>query len=399
MSADAGQQEPGSGTEKGFLREHPRDALISLVILCVLLTIPIWLLVDNYRDGLGVEQLSHAAMLGAPRGDRFGTPVVVYSPAGTTQPDFCVTFEFISLDESSSQAIFGILIDATPSGWQFLSQLRSLPHPPTTLTLLMSGASGLVGTTTSFPLPSPGTRPPSAAPVNCNPRSVNIATLDDSALLRTTQNIATLGSPRSFPDDWYELDDTVNISIPGAKFISSSLILTSRDQDYSLSASVDPPGKNSAQQILEFTIRRPWLLVTYTYLVAAMPFFLLIAIFYTMHRRRRHKTSELPSHAEVAFGVTATLLAILPLHSVLVPSSLPSPTRLDLYFGLGAVGLVGLSIIWVRLLARPEHEPEKSPPTGSPPPSPPAAATQPVAPSQPAAATEPVAAISTLDGG
>ena len=198
---------------------------------------------------------------------------------------------------------------------------------------------------------------------------MNFPKLDQNALFRTTQSILTLGTQRSFPDDWYELNDTVTIYIPD-KTVYSALLMTSRDQDYSISASVYQPGKvnNAGKNELEFTIRRPWLVVIYIYLVPAMPFFLLItiAIVTIRHLRRRasaeepdghHSHGEMPKHSEIAFGVAATLLAVLPLRSVFVPSSYPSPTRLDLWLGLGAVLLVGFSIIWVVETSRPRHGP------------------------------------------
>jgi hypothetical protein len=49
----------------------------------------------------------------------------------------------------------------------------------------------------------------------------------------------------------------------------------------------------------------------------------------------------------VAFGIAATLLAILSLRTVLVPTSLPALTRLDLIFGIGVTLLVVGSIIWM----------------------------------------------------
>lgn len=55
----------------------------------------------------------------------------------------------------------------------------------------------------------------------------------------------------------------------------------------------------------------------------------------------------IPKPSDVAFGVVATLVAILPLRSVLVPPAITDLTRLDILFGLQAAALVGLSLILV----------------------------------------------------
>jgi hypothetical protein len=50
------------------------------------------------------------------------------------------------------------------------------------------------------------------------------------------------------------------------------------------------------------------------------------------------------------------MVAILPLHQVLVPSSIPGLTRLDVLFGLGICFLVSASILWVVVwLPRPPY--------------------------------------------
>lgn len=41
------------------------------------------------------------------------------------------------------------------------------------------------------------------------------------------------------------------------------------------------------------------------------------------------------------------MVEFLPLHQVLVPSTIPGPTRLDMLFGLGICWLVAASILWV----------------------------------------------------
>ena len=175
------------------------------------------------------------------------------------------------------------------------------------------------------------------------------------------------GAQRAFPNDWYELDDMVTVSIQGAE-LSPSLIMTSRDENYSLRASVyvEHAKDNAGANTLEFTIRRPWQFWGYTYTVAAMPFVLLVGVFLIKYSRHRE---ELPEPYEVAFGVAATLVAILPLRSVLVPSSLPSPTRLDIFFGLGIIFLVVGSIIWILVLSerRSSTRPHGVPPPRFPP--------------------------------
>jgi hypothetical protein len=125
--------------------------------------------------------------------------------------------------------------------------------------------------------------------------------------------------------------------------------MASNDVDYSVSAAVGAAGIGGIGflSILEIvaTIVRPGLFQSYIYLVASAPFVLLVSIFAVYYSRnpRRRK----PEPYELAFGITAALVAILPLRSVLIPSSLPSPTRLDILFGIGTMFLVVSSIIWL----------------------------------------------------
>jgi hypothetical protein len=74
-----------------------------------------------------------------------------------------------------------------------------------------------------------------------------------------------------------------------------------------------------------------------------MPFALLIILGLFQLRRR----NDSPKAYEVAFGVGATMVAILPLHAVLVPAALPGLTRLDIVFSTEIALLVGLSILAV----------------------------------------------------
>jgi hypothetical protein len=192
-----------------------------------------------------------------------------------------------------------------------------------------------------------------AAPVTrcgTHPRQNN---LDQNAAYRSTWTLSLLGQPRAFPQDWYELDDSVGVIAGGSqngRALPSSLVIMSRDEDLRVGVQIDQasyqhvpyqnlPGKHQ----LFFTVHRPPWLITYTYWVAAMPFVLLIALLW-FKRIVQRKPLE-PSDA--AFGLAAALVAILPLHQVLVPNTIPGLTRLDLLFGLGICFLVAASILWV----------------------------------------------------
>jgi len=330
--------------EQDFLRRQRHWLIpVACVLLLGLFAIPVWMLVSNIRDSDGAESLPNDTGLGAPKYNYFGKAVEVYSTQDDGFPtDLCVTFEFLGLNEATSQASFGILVEATRAGNQRLKSWLSLQnHPPRTGTLKITSTSGVSNISIPFSLSALE----DAQPVSCDSAAPDAVQLDVNAGVRVTQSIFMLGTQRAFPNDWYELDDTVNVSVPGIA-LHSSLIMTSRDENFSLRASVynSRAQQNAGSDGLEFTIRRSWQFWTYTYIVASMPFVLLIGVFVIKYSRRRE---EVPEPYEVAFGVAATLVAILPLRSVLVPASLPSPTRLDIFFGLGTIFLVVGSIIWV----------------------------------------------------
>ena len=189
---------------------------------------------------------------------------------------------------------------------------------------------------------------------------------------RVLQSIFVLGQPRAFSDDWYELSDRVTVYLCRTKqtqdecvtgltpngsttspgyTLPISLITTTDDQDLMMNVST------GSQSQLQFVIQRWRLFVTYTYVIAAMPFILIILLFstYAFKKRAGKDGKEIsyspavkaPAVYEIAFGVAAALVAILPLRAVLVPSSLPNLTRLDIVFSTGAALLVALSVVWV----------------------------------------------------
>jgi hypothetical protein len=107
-----------------------------------------------------------------------------------------------------------------------------------------------------------------------------------------------------------------------------------------------------------FLIHRPTPIVLYTYFIALMPSALLIGIFSIIYYHKRKVPGEelpdrwVPGATDVAFGVAATMVAILPLRIVLVPSSLPGLTRLDILFGIEIAFLVASSLIWTGRTSR-----------------------------------------------
>jgi hypothetical protein len=326
---------------------HWRGFLGSLFVLALFLTLPVWLLVDNYVDAAGIQVIPSPAMnLSPPKDGYFGNPVEVYSSEENGYAsDFCVTFEFVGLDEATSYTDFEILIGATEQGKQ---QLKDLASSHKSGQLVFMSNSGLSNFARTFSLSALEGAP--ATSCGSDNAGISPALLDRNAGVRLRQQIFTLGTPRAFPNDAYELNDLVTVSVPAAgQELYSSLIMTSRDEDFKLTAGIyDPSNHDAASNRLMFVIRRPVLMIWYTYWVAAMPFVLLIGIFGIRYFPMRGLSGgKVPEAHEVAFGVAATLVAILPLHTVLVPNSLPSPTRLDIYFGIGITLLVAVSILWI----------------------------------------------------
>jgi hypothetical protein len=319
--------------------------LAALAILGLALAFPVWLLYDNYSDSAGAERLPNDVGLSVPRYDYFDRPIAVYSlPAN--HDDLCITFELIGIDESASQITLGILVGATETGQRYLEHyLRSIKHPPKTGVFLLSSENGLNDYTENFPLASLEDAPP----VSCEGGNTGMSQLALNSRVAFDLNVFVLGTPRAYPNDWYELDDAATVSI-GNTEIPSSLLLASRDEDYTVSASVYQASKkkdNAGPNILEFTIARSFSYLWYIYVIASLPFLLLAAVFSFKYLG---KNLSGPKPYEVAFGIAATMVAILPLRSVLIPASLPAPTRLDLYFGTGCATLVALAIIWALVL-------------------------------------------------
>jgi hypothetical protein len=299
------------------------------ILILGLFAVPAALLYENIFDSGTPQSLSGATSLSPPEDNFYGNPNLVYSPAGSY---FCVTFEFLGVNSAASQVNFGILIALTAYGEQNRKKLG--PHP----SLRISSYSGLSSITIPFPLADltgiPGT--------NCI-KDVGPGYLDQHAGFRYGENISVLGQPRAFPNDWYELNDRAFVVDGTSAPLPTSILLMSRDQDLSLR--VDPDNSGFPYR-LEFVIKRHQLVVFYSYFLACLPFILLVALLSKLAYRR-----EDPDTNQIAFGVAATMIAILTLRSVLVPSAISDLTRIDFVFGTEVAALVALSVLWVNVWA------------------------------------------------
>ncbi|HTT55308.1 MAG TPA: hypothetical protein VMH35_28285 [Streptosporangiaceae bacterium] len=324
--------------------------------------VPVILLVQNNFDSAGFKPLGNqAATLAPPRDDYYGVPTEVYSANSNGTPaDLCVTFELLGLNPSVPDVTLGVLVGVTSAGHAALSTLSKEGYRD--VSVVIKSDIGL----SNFEIPV-AVSVLAAAPVTpcgAHPLQMN---LDQDAAYRGNWTVSLLGQPRAFPQDWYELDDSVGViagQSQNGQAVPSSLVMMSRDEDLRVKAEQDQatyqhlPQANlpSAHQLF-FTVRRPPWTVTYTYWVAAMPFLLLMGLLW-FKRFAQRKPLE-PSDA--AFGLAAAMVAILPLHQVLVPSTIPGLTRLDLLFGLGICFLVAASLLWVviwlPLLPYPEPDP------------------------------------------
>ncbi len=342
------------------------------VAMLAFVAVPLILLFSNIGDSAGAQGLRDSSLspaLTPPQGGSYyGAPDDVYP---LHQPDMCVTFEFLGFNPATSYATFGILLGATSQGKPMVTQFEhgklikgkiTKPIPRfKNVSLVIKSGIGL----NRIVIPVPASALQAARPSHCRGGPPTLAELDQlnqNAAYRTTQNILVLGQPRSFPQDWYDASESVSVVAGRSQnghALPSALILTSQDEDLSLRVHLDDPAAYTpGSDPFIFTIRRPTLMQAYTYCIAALPFVLLILLL--LYARVSKKRAEA---SDVALGVAATMVAILPLRQVLVPSSLPGLTRLDILFGLGISVLVALSIFIVIIIPPPadDAQPTKQP--------------------------------------
>lgn len=355
----------------------------SIVLIALFCFVPVILLYQNIGSATGAQSLTDPAGLSPPTSDNdYGDATLLF---GNSDSDVCIAFEFLDLDEASSQANFGIVVSATDPGSTVIQD--DIDEGYTQPLLLISSNFGL--SSIGIKVPSSYLQSPGASP-NCSESRPEPYVRGGG--YRVPEGIFVLGQPRAFPDDWYELDDAVTmymcsgtqtedqcvtgLNLNGQVTTSSpaplteSLIATTRDQDLRMTVSRNraATGTNPAEPDFQFTLQRSGWFVAYTYIIAVMPFILMIGLFiaYALKKNDYEPERKVPAVYEIAFGVAATLVAILPLRAVLIPSSLPSLTTLDTVFSTGIALLVALSLAWVFIWKSRVPPPRETPETREP---------------------------------
>jgi hypothetical protein len=362
-------------------------AIASVLLIAVFCFVPVYMLYQNAVQSSGALRLTAPRALGQGANGNFGPATRVYS---SPRSSVCVALEFLGFDPSSSTATLAFAVSATGASSSAINQ--AVVAGGTSGLLVISSNFGLSAVTIPFPLGELGSGELSPA---CY--TGKTAPYLSGVGFRADESVYLLGQPRAFPDDWYELDDTVTVYVCPVQLtqdtcaaqmnqqgeasfakvttppVAASVIATTRDQDLAMTigtgGTLDPNIQNGVR--FRFVVERSTWFVIYTYLIAAMPFILIFGLFLAYTRQAAERKGGLlryspertvPAVYEIAFGVAATLVAILPLRAVLVPSSLPSLTRLDLVFGIGIALLVALSLTWVYVWSRPTptESPEKA---------------------------------------
>jgi hypothetical protein len=231
---------------------------VAVVVTCSLF--PVFFLVQNFRDASGTLPFkTNYTKLGIPQANYYGSPVSIYS---SKDSDFCITIGFIALNPAASTADFSILFDTTQQGHNYLSSPASAGY--NTVILAITSNVGLSPIHLEIPFTDLNTAPiPSCNYPGLNQAGTAQATAFRQQLLsranfRTNENIFVLGQPRAFPDDWYELTDSVTAyaikvnkstlrTDPGQRTMQlpSSLLMMSRDEDFSVRVAQDSSAQNS----------------------------------------------------------------------------------------------------------------------------------------------------------
>jgi hypothetical protein len=287
-SQNAGKESDGdlaSGRQHNIAR-----TVAAFLVVAALAVAPGLLLLHNIRDSAARHNLYGSAPLSPPADNYYGVPTETYSPEHS---DLCVTFGFLTLNPATSLADFSVLVGATPHGKNMLKRLSS--HGYNSVLLVVSSNLGL----SSIDIPIPFSALEHGQTSSCGGGSPTQKMLLTAAGFRAIEGIFVIGQPRAYPQDWYYLNDSVNTYATrrGSERratgpiknmeLASSLVMMTRDEDLPMSVDMDQPSATTLRHRLSFVIRRPKLIICYTYIIAAMPFLLLMILGAFQYLRQR----------------------------------------------------------------------------------------------------------------
>jgi hypothetical protein len=232
-----------------------RRTALSVALIVVFCFVPVRMLYQNINSSAGRQELQDPVTLSAPSNGTYGSPVQLYQAGGS---EVCVLFEFLGFDPATSLANFGVVVDANRAGAAQISKTLNTMATRKYIPLLrISSNTGLSSITIPIPV---SVLLAADANTPCSQRGGQPYLGDGGS--RVLQDIFLLGQPRAFPNDWYELDDTVAVYMcppedtqgtcaPGTNEnataqkpmrLQEALIATTRDQDLTMTVATGVPG-------------------------------------------------------------------------------------------------------------------------------------------------------------
>jgi Uncharacterized protein conserved in bacteria (DUF2188) len=326
------------GLVKAILKRGRLFGGVAAYALAVgILAAPVCVLVQNWTEP-GAPRIPSRSLVAdrfriAPLASDFRT---AWLPRGQAKAQCCI-FALVTLDRlnHSSETIhveIELAASARATAWLNRSGAK-------TLTLVVFPGDGLTPAQ-SVDRHQPALR--SLLPTAFSP--VPVATLANT---RISVTLPVFGEPQAFPGDWYAHIATIELDLPGGS--SMPLVVEARAVQRLANSAVRIAGGNSCRNQLS-GIACLWLIVTtdsstrvFAYVLAFVPIGLVIlsiSAFYRTFRRRRHRMKP-----EEAGGVVLSVLSVIPVRLVVVPSDLVGLTRIDFILGVGlAMALAAATI-------------------------------------------------------
>jgi hypothetical protein len=171
----------------------------------------------------------------------------------------------------------------------------------------------------------------------------------------TNLTVPVNSSRQLYPRDWYRANLPINVDLPDTLrfrlnprhyygYFPANIYINRSDnlQDVRVKSATFLESPNR----LDIVFTRPWSRQLYIFVMALAPVLLVVIIAHLAFTRRS-------TAFEFPLEVTAALVALLPLRSVLVPSDLPGLTVIDYILGIEVMALIGLvAISYTRTFTR-----------------------------------------------